>query len=81
MLMQVKSVTRMFGPKAALEDVSFSVERPGFIGIIGRSGAGKSTVLRMMNRLTVQARARSCSTGATFGTGRPPRCARCASDR
>lgn len=52
MLMQVKSVTRMFGQKAALDDVSFSVERPGFVGIIGRSGAGKSTFLRVMNRMT-----------------------------
>ncbi len=52
MLLNVKNVTRMFGPKAAVDNVSFSVEKSGFVGIIGRSGAGKSTFLRMMNRLT-----------------------------
>jgi phosphonate transport system ATP-binding protein len=52
MHLQVRSVTRMFGQKAAVNDVSFTVDRPGFVGIIGRSGAGKSTFLRMMNRLT-----------------------------
>jgi phosphonate transport system ATP-binding protein len=41
----------MFGQKAAVDNVSFSVDRPAFVGIIGRSGAGKSTLLRMMNRL------------------------------
>jgi phosphonate transport system ATP-binding protein len=52
MLMQVKSVTRMFGQKAALDNVSFDVPRQAFVGIIGRSGAGKSTFLRVMNRMT-----------------------------
>ena len=42
----------MFGPKAAVDRVSFSINGPSFVGIIGRSGAGKSTFLRMMNRLT-----------------------------
>jgi phosphonate transport system ATP-binding protein len=42
----------MFGPKAAVDRASFTVDRPAFVGIIGRSGAGKSTFLRMMNRLT-----------------------------
>jgi phosphonate transport system ATP-binding protein len=50
-MLQVKSVTRLFGQKAAVDDVSFAVEGPAFIGIIGRSGAGKSTFLRLMNRL------------------------------
>ena len=50
-MLQVNAVTRMFGPKAAVDKVSFSVEGPAFVGIIGRSGAGKSTLLRMMNRL------------------------------
>ncbi|MEY4697365.1 MAG: phosphonate transporter ATP-binding protein [Pseudomonadota bacterium] len=52
MLLKVKNVTRMFGQKAAVDNVSFEVEKPCFIGIIGRSGAGKSTLLRLMNRLT-----------------------------
>jgi phosphonate transport system ATP-binding protein len=51
-MLEVKAVTRMFGPKAAVDRASFSVDRPAFVGIIGRSGAGKSTFLRMMNRLT-----------------------------
>ncbi len=51
-MLEVRSVTRMFGPKAAVDRISFSVDRPAFVGIIGRSGAGKSTFLRMMNRLT-----------------------------
>jgi len=51
-MLDVRSVTRMFGQKAAVDNVSFTVDRPAFVGIIGRSGAGKSTFLRMMNRLT-----------------------------
>ena len=51
-MLQVKAVTRLFGQKAAVDSVSFAVDRPAFVGIIGRSGAGKSTFLRMMNRLT-----------------------------
>jgi phosphonate transport system ATP-binding protein len=42
----------MFGQKAAVDRISFSIDSPAFVGIIGRSGAGKSTFLRMMNRLT-----------------------------
>ncbi|WP_309667982.1 phosphonate ABC transporter ATP-binding protein [Tabrizicola sp.] len=51
-MLQVTNVTRMFGQKAAVDRVSFTVDGPAFVGIIGRSGAGKSTFLRMMNRLT-----------------------------
>ena len=50
-MLEVKGVTRMFGQKAAVDNVSFSVTTPAFVGIIGRSGAGKSTFLRLMNRL------------------------------
>ncbi len=51
-LLNVRNVTRMFGQKAAVDNISFTVDRSAFVGIIGRSGAGKSTFLRMMNRLT-----------------------------
>ncbi len=52
MLLRVENVTKMFGQKAAVDNATFNVEKSAMIGIIGRSGAGKSTFLRMMNRLT-----------------------------
>lgn len=51
-MLQIRDVTRRFGTKAAVDRVSFAVDRSAFVGIIGRSGAGKSTLLRMINRLT-----------------------------
>jgi alpha-D-ribose 1-methylphosphonate 5-triphosphate synthase subunit PhnL len=35
---------------AALEDVSFAVERGEFLGVVGRSGSGKSSLLRCVYR-------------------------------
>jgi len=52
MLLSVQSVTKVFGSNVAVDQVSFEVEKPAMIGIIGKSGAGKSTFLRMCNRLT-----------------------------
>jgi lipopolysaccharide transport system ATP-binding protein len=36
----------------ALKDVSFEVERGEVIGLIGRNGAGKSTALKVLSRIT-----------------------------
>ncbi|MEO0912480.1 MAG: phosphonate ABC transporter ATP-binding protein [Pseudomonadota bacterium] len=45
------AVSRQFGETKAVDQVSLSI-RPGqFVGVIGRSGAGKSTMLRLINRL------------------------------
>ncbi|EIE49252.1 phosphonate ABC transporter, ATP-binding protein [Citreicella sp. 357] len=51
-MLVVDKLTRRFGANTAVDSASFSVDRPMMIGIIGASGAGKSTFLRMMNRLT-----------------------------
>src|SRR5262249_16623390 len=50
-MLVVEHVSRRFGDKAAVSDVSFRIERGSFIGVVGRSGAGKSTLLRLINRL------------------------------
>ncbi len=39
-------VTLGYGGSAVLEDVSFSIERGEFLGIIGPNGSGKTTILR-----------------------------------
>jgi len=51
-MLVVEDLTKTFGANTAVDKVSFTVDKPMMIGIIGRSGAGKSTFLRMVNRLT-----------------------------
>ncbi|MQQ06929.1 phosphonate ABC transporter ATP-binding protein [Epibacterium sp. SM1979] len=45
------NVSRQFGETYAVDNVSLSIEPGQFVGVIGRSGAGKSTMLRLLNRL------------------------------
>lgn len=53
-MIRFDKVTKTFpSGTTALEDVSFSVEPREFIGIIGPSGAGKTTVLRLLIQETL----------------------------
>ena len=51
-MLVLEGLTKRFGDVAAVDGVSVQVPRGQFVGVIGRSGAGKSTTLRMINRLT-----------------------------
>src|ERR1700761_9252261 len=50
-MLTLDKLTRRFGDKLAVRDVSLTIDDGSFTGVIGRSGAGKSTLLRMINRL------------------------------
>ena len=47
-MIQVESLVKHFGPKVAVNDVSFTVERGEVLGFLGPNGAGKSTTMRMV---------------------------------
>jgi len=51
-MLLVDKLTKRFGANTAVDNATFRVDKPMMIGVIGRSGAGKSTMLRMFNRLT-----------------------------
>jgi len=51
-MLVVEQLTKRFGANTAVDSASFEIDRSMMIGVIGRSGAGKSTMLRMLNRLT-----------------------------
>jgi phosphonate transport system ATP-binding protein len=50
-MLVIENLSRRFGAKLAVDDISLQIEPGRFVGVIGRSGAGKSTLLRMINRL------------------------------
>jgi phosphonate transport system ATP-binding protein len=50
-MLEFVHVTRRFGERTAVADVTLTIPAGQMVGIIGRSGAGKSTLLRMVNRL------------------------------
>jgi ABC-2 type transport system ATP-binding protein len=44
----VENITKHFGPKIAVDDLSFTVEKGEVLGFLGPNGAGKSTSMRMI---------------------------------
>ncbi len=46
----LSDVSRHFGETKAVDKVSVEITPGQFVGVIGRSGAGKSTMLRLVNR-------------------------------
>src|SRR5438270_4446873 len=47
-MIRVQNLSKSFGPKVAVNGVSFTVERGEVLGFLGPNGAGKSTTMRMV---------------------------------
>ena len=50
-MIQIRDVTKSFGTNEVLHGVSFDIAEGDIFGIVGHSGAGKSTILRCLNGL------------------------------
>jgi ATP-binding cassette ChvD family protein len=48
LVMEADKVSKAYGDKLLMEDLSFSVPPGGIVGIIGPNGAGKTTLFRMI---------------------------------
>ena len=44
-MIEVKHLTKQYGDKLAVNDISFTVEDGEILGLLGPNGAGKSTVI------------------------------------
>src|SRR5215469_34176 len=47
-MIKAKNLTKAFGSKVAVQNISFTVERGEVLGFLGPNGAGKSTTMRMI---------------------------------
>ena len=64
-IIEVKNVTKNFGPKVALDNVSLDIPEGKIFGLLGPNGAGKSTLIRIINRITI------ASGGEVYFQGHP----------
>ena len=48
-LIRLENVTKLYDPDLILEDISVSIEHRDRLGLIGRNGTGKTTLLKIIN--------------------------------
>ncbi|MER7398492.1 energy-dependent translational throttle protein EttA [Streptomyces sp. NPDC000151] len=50
-VVEVENLSKAFGEKVLIDDLSFSLPRNGIVGVIGPNGAGKTTLFKMIQGL------------------------------
>ncbi len=50
-VVEVNNLTKAFGEKVLIDDLSFTLPRNGIVGVIGPNGAGKTTLFKMIQGL------------------------------
>ena len=64
-LIQCTNVSKSFGEKVALDNVSVEIPKGKIFGLLGPNGAGKTTLIRIINRITIP------NSGTVLFDGRP----------
>ena len=64
-IIQIQHVSKSFGEKEALHDVSLEIPEGKIFGLLGPNGAGKTTLIRIINRITIP------GSGVVLFNGRP----------
>ena len=64
-IIECKNVSKSFGEKVALDNVSVEIPKGKIFGLLGPNGAGKTTLIRIINRITIP------NSGAVLFDGRP----------
>ncbi|MEU1625273.1 ATP-binding cassette domain-containing protein [Streptomyces sp. NPDC020096] len=71
-MIEATALTKRYGPKTAVEDLSFAV-KPGVVtGFLGPNGAGKSTTMRMLLGLDMPTSGRAVVNGKSYADHAAP---------
>ena len=46
--LKIEKVSKYYGEKLAVDNISFEMNEPGVFGLLGTNGAGKTTTIRMI---------------------------------
>ena len=50
-LLEVKNLNKKFDNKKILKDINFSIDKGKIVGLLGKNGVGKSTLIKLINDL------------------------------
>ena len=50
-ILEIKDVSKSFDGKKIVDDVSFNIEQGKIVGLLGKNGSGKTTIIKMINDL------------------------------
>lgn len=53
MLLELKNISKSYGPKKVLKNINLSIEEGKIVGLLGPNGSGKSTMIKLINDLLV----------------------------
>ena len=53
MFLYINKITKAFGHKAALQDVTIEIEQGDTLGLLGPNGAGKTTLIRSITGISL----------------------------
>src|SRR5215468_3157061 len=74
-MIEARGLTKRFGDKTVVDDLSFTV-RPGIVtGFLGPNGAGKSTTMRMILGLDRPTKGEALVDGRPYASATAPMCA------
>jgi ABC-2 type transport system ATP-binding protein len=71
-MIQVQGLTKRYGDKVAVEDLSFVVQPGRVTGFLGPNGAGKSTTMRLILGLDAPTRGSATVNGKPYREHRAP---------
>lgn len=64
-------VAKIYKTQTAVEDISFKIDDGEFVCLIGTSGSGKTTIMRMINRMTEPSKGKILIDGEDIKTKNP----------
>lgn len=71
-MIELKNVSKRYGDKVAVDDISFTLARGTVTGLLGPNGAGKSTTMRMIVGLDRESEGSVTVDGAPFRESKAP---------
>ena len=66
-MIEVKNITKKFGPRMVLDNLSFSVKEGEILGFLGPNGAGKTTTMKIITSFLPASSGEVCISGVEPG--------------